>query len=166
MAELLTWHKYGASLNGLIRNVANSMAWKHINEKWPKFVNDACNIWLGLALDGVDPFGDLSSYHSTWLVTLLNYNLPPWLVTKCYFIILALIIPNKKFVTSGNLDVYLQLLIEELQVLWKGVQAFDVIIGEKFNLPTVCIWNVHNFPTYGVFANCVTKGHIRCHLVA
>jgi hypothetical protein len=57
--------------------------------------------------------------------------------------------------------VYLQLLIGELQVLWKGVQAFDVTIGEKFNLPAICIWNVHDFP-YGLFASCVTKGHIRC----
>jgi hypothetical protein len=51
-------------------------------------------------------------------------------VTKHYFIILALIILSKKSVTSGNLDVYLQLFIEELQVLWKGVQAFDVTKGE------------------------------------
>jgi hypothetical protein len=28
------------------------MAWKHINEKWQKFANDAHNKWLGLALDG------------------------------------------------------------------------------------------------------------------
>ncbi len=107
MAKLLTWHRDGTSLDGLIQSVANSMAWKHINEKWPKFANDAHNIRLGLALDGLNPFGDLSSRHSTWPATLLNYNLPPWLVTKCYFIILALIIPSKTIVTSRNLDVYL-----------------------------------------------------------
>jgi hypothetical protein len=45
-------------------------------------------------------------------------------------------------------------------VLWKGVQAFDVTIGEKFNLLAMCIWNVHDFPAYGLFASCVTKGHI------
>jgi hypothetical protein len=83
------------------------MAWKHINEKWPEFANDTHNIWLGFTLDGVNPFGDLSSCHSAWLVTLLNYNLPPWLVTKCYFIILALIILDIKSITSRNLDVYL-----------------------------------------------------------
>jgi hypothetical protein len=90
------------------------MAWKHINEKWTKFANDIRNVQLGLALDGVNPFGDLSSCHSTWLMTLLNYNLPLWLVTKHYFIILALIIPSKKSITSRNLDVYLQLFIKEL----------------------------------------------------
>ncbi len=70
-------------------------------------------------------FGDLSSCHSTWLVVILNYNLPPWLVTKHYFMMLALIIPCKEFVTSGNIDVYLELLIEELQTLRNGVKAYD-----------------------------------------
>jgi hypothetical protein len=83
------------------------MAWKDINEKWPEFANDVRNIRLGLALDGVNPFGNLSSCHSTWPVTLLNYNLPPWFMIKCYFIILALIIPSKTIITSRNLDVYL-----------------------------------------------------------
>jgi hypothetical protein len=34
---------------------------------------------------------------------------------------LALIIPSKELVTFGNVNVYLQMLIEELQVMWKGV---------------------------------------------
>ncbi len=107
MAELLTWHSIGASLEGLIQNVTNSIAWKHINEKWPEFVIDTCNVRLGLALDGVNPFGDLSSCHSTWPVVLLNYNLLPWLVTKRYFLMLAFIIPSKESCTSINVDVYL-----------------------------------------------------------
>jgi len=44
----------------------DSPAWKHINDKWPTFAIDARSIRLGLALDGVNPFGDLSSYRSTW----------------------------------------------------------------------------------------------------
>ncbi len=35
LAKLLTWHKVGASINGLTRNVVDSITWKHINEKWP-----------------------------------------------------------------------------------------------------------------------------------
>jgi len=87
-AKLLTWHKDGASLDGMIWSVPNSMTWNHIDEKWFEFVNDVCNIKLKLALDEVNPFGDLSSCHSTWLVVLLNYSLPPWLVTKRYFLML------------------------------------------------------------------------------
>jgi hypothetical protein len=78
---------------------------------------------------------------------IVNYNLPPWLVIKRYFIILALIIRDKESITFGNLDVYLQSIMKELQVLYKGVQAFDVTIGEKLNLQAMCTWGVHDFPT-------------------
>jgi hypothetical protein len=102
------------------------MDWKHIIDKWPKFLLmiHAIYVRLGLALDGINPFDDLSSCDFTRLVILLNYNLPLWMVSKMYVLILALIIPSKELVTFGNVNVYLQMLIEELQVMWKGVQAF------------------------------------------
>jgi hypothetical protein len=40
---------------------------------------------------------------------------------------LALIIPNKEFVKMHNMDVHVAPLIEELQVLWKGVATYDVM---------------------------------------
>jgi hypothetical protein len=90
--------------------VPNSQSWKHITRKWQNFVIEARNILLKLTLDGVNPFGDLSSCHSTWLVVLLNYNLLACLVTKHYFIIIL----GKEFVTFGSRDVCLEPLIDEL----------------------------------------------------
>jgi hypothetical protein len=90
---------------------------------------------------------------------LLNYNLPPWLVTKRYFLMLALIIFGNKSVKAENVDVYMQLLIEELQVLWTSVQTFDVFSKETFMLQAMCIWSVHDFLAFGLFARCVTRGH-------
>jgi hypothetical protein len=29
-------------------------------------------------------------------------------------------------------------------------------------LRTICIWSVHDFPTFGLFAGCVMKGHKGC----
>jgi hypothetical protein len=81
------------------------MSWKHIIKKWLDFVVDAHNIRLKLALDRVNSFEDLSSCHSTWPVILLNYNLPPWLVTKRYFLMLGLIIPGKESMISATMDV-------------------------------------------------------------
>jgi hypothetical protein len=138
------------------------MSWKHINDKWLDFAIDSCNVRLRLTLDGVNPFGDLSSCHFTWPMILLNYNLPPWLVTKRYFLMLALIILGKESVISGNLDVYLQPLIKELQVLWQGVQAFDATLWVPFTLKAMCMWSIHNFPAYGLFTGCVTKSHVGC----
>jgi hypothetical protein len=71
-------------------------------------------VYFALAADGVNPFAQTRSTWSTWLVTLLNYNLPPWLCTKKFFILLALLILGKQSVTSEHLDVYLEPLVEEL----------------------------------------------------
>jgi hypothetical protein len=62
--------------------LVDSLTWKHIHDKWPYFSTNVCSIQLGLTFDGVNPFGDLSSCHSTWLVIVFNYNLLPCLVTK------------------------------------------------------------------------------------
>jgi hypothetical protein len=95
LTKLLIWHKHGASTNGLVWSVLDLKSWKHIYKKWPKFSIKAQNNILGLALDGVNPFGDLSFYHYTWPIVLFNYNLPPWLITKHYILMLALIIHDK-----------------------------------------------------------------------
>jgi hypothetical protein len=79
---------------------------------------------LGLALDGVNQFGNQSSKWSMWLILILNYNLPPWLTTNNYFLMLALLIPRKKSVKNHNIDMYLAPLLAELQLIWKGVYAW------------------------------------------
>ena len=80
-----------------------------------------------MATDGVNPYKLQRTSWSTWPVMLLNYNIPPWLATKKFFITLALLIPGKQSVTSQFFDVYLEPLVEELTQLWKGVDAYDVL---------------------------------------
>lgn len=125
------------------------------------FSYDPHNVRLGLALDGVNPYRDLSSCHFTWHVILLNYNLPPWLITKHYFLMLVLTIPKRESVTSTNVDLYLQPLIDKLQLLWIGVKPLMHIWG-RHSASKQCVWNIHDFLTYGLFARCVTKGHMGC----
>ena len=47
-----------------------------------EFADDARSVWFGLSADGIDPFGEQSSNHSTWPVTLCLYNLLLWLCMK------------------------------------------------------------------------------------
>jgi hypothetical protein len=82
---------------------------------------DPCNLWLGLALDGVNPFGNQSTTWSTWAIIILNYNMPQLLTTKKFFLMLVLLIMGKELVKSNNIDVYLAPFLEELQELWRGV---------------------------------------------
>ena len=67
--------------------------------------------------------------------------------------------------TSENIDVYLAPLIEELQELWVGVDAVDVF-GEhgnrSFKLKAILMWCIHDYPTYGLVSEQVTKGYKGC----
>jgi hypothetical protein len=156
ISELMSWHAKNKSTDGLVRHPCDSKAWRHVHEVVDNtFGNDDRNIHLGLAADGVNPFKLQRCSWSTWPVMLLNYNIPPWLSTKKFFIMLALLIPGKQSVTSEFFDVYMEPLVEELVELWEGVTAYDVLkdIGSRtFKLRAVLLWTIHDFPGYGTVA--------------
>jgi len=84
---------------------------------------------------------------------------------KKKFVMLSRIIPGKELVKNANMGTYMASLIEELQELWKGVIAFDVLteVGKQtFKLQGIFIWIIHDFPTYGLVVGCVTKGYKGC----
>jgi hypothetical protein len=110
----MTWHARNKSIDGKVRHVPNNKAWQHIDNTWHDFATEPRNVGLGLAIDGVNPFGDKNNAWSTWPVLLLIYNLPPWLVTKKFFMLLSIIILGLESVKSANFDVLITPLIEEL----------------------------------------------------
>jgi hypothetical protein len=56
---------------------------------------------------------------------MIIYNLPPFLVTKFFYIQLTILISSKESPSSESIDVFIQPLVDELQRLWVGVQAQD-----------------------------------------
>jgi hypothetical protein len=117
ISNLMVWHNDNRSTDGLAKHVVDSKTWVHIDVMWPEFATELHNVRLRLVINGVNPFGAQSSTWSTWPVMFQIYNLPPWLVTKTFFVILALIIPGKESMKMHNIDVYMAPLIEGLQVL-------------------------------------------------
>ncbi len=159
LVDLMVWQNVNKSNDGLICSVCDSKVWKHIDTNWPDFCQRS-----SVALDEVNPHVDLSTNHFTWPILLPNYNLPPWLTTKCFFVMLTLLILGKKYVKNENIDVYLQPLVEELQELWKWVRTLDATkLGGKFLLRAICMWNLHNF-AYCLFVGGQTKGYLACPL--
>lgn len=60
---------------------------------------------------------------------------------------------------------YLAPLVEELQQLWEGVLAYDVLkqIGFRtFRLRAILLWTIHNFPGYGTVAGVAHQGYVAC----
>jgi hypothetical protein len=170
LSKLLLWHSKNKSDreggDNLVRHPCDSRAWKHFDENVdPLFKEDPQNVHFALAADGVNPFKQSRSTWSTWPVMLLNYNLPPWLCTKKFFVMLALLIPRKQSVTTENFDVYMAPLVEELLQLWKGVPAYDVLkdIGHReFTLRGVLLWTIHDYLGYGTVGSFAHQGYAGC----
>ena len=120
--------------DGVLRHPADGEAWKSFDNLHPDFSSESRNVRLGLTSDEFNPFGNMSTSHSTWPVMLVPYNLPLWMCMKLSSFILSLVISGPK--SSGmDINVYLQPLIEELQELWNvGVRTFDVSRKDYFTI--------------------------------
>ena len=168
ISKLLRFHQDHPNLDETVmKSVADSPAWKHITSEHvdPSFGLEKRNLRLGLSLDGVNPFPHSNTTHSTWPVLLLIYNLPPYLVTKKFFIQLCILISGKNSPTSENIGVFIEPLMEELQLLWIGVRAQDFLdpIGERrFHLRGILMWTISDYPALGLISGLSTHGYKAC----
>jgi len=162
IASDMTWHHDRRLKDGVLRHPADSEAWKHFDTTNPGFARDPRNVRLGLASDGVNPFGNLSVSHSTWPVIITVYNLPPWMCMKQPYCYLSLLIPGPK-APGNDIDVYLEPLIDELRELWYyGVDTFDASRKENFCMRAALLWTINDFPAYANLSGWSTKGALAC----
>ncbi|KAL0549112.1 hypothetical protein IC582_013592 [Cucumis melo] len=92
---------------------------------------------------------------------MVIYNLPPWLCMKRKLLISILISGPKQL--GDDIRIYLEPLIDDLKLLWEsGVQCYDACNEELFNLRTVLLWTINEFPAYGNLSGCSVKGYKAC----
>ncbi|KAL4369021.1 hypothetical protein GQ457_05G017300 [Hibiscus cannabinus] len=72
-----------------------------------------------------------------------------------------MIIPGEKG-PGNDIDIYLQPLMKELRQLWAGVQTFDVLKKENFNLRSALLWTINDFPAFANLSGWSTKGRYAC----
>jgi hypothetical protein len=77
IAKDMRWHKDGCQDDGNLRHPTYSILWKEFDKEHVQFARDSRNVRLGLASDGFNPFGNISTPYSMWPVVLMPYNLPP-----------------------------------------------------------------------------------------
>jgi len=167
IADLLRFHSDHPNMEpGVMKSVVDSPAWKHVDTNIdPSFGEEVRNLRFGLSLDGVNPFAHNTTSHSTWPVLLLIYNLPPFLVTKKFFIQLSILVSGKMSPTNENIDVFIQPIIEELQELWVGVSAQDFSKPpgtRRFTLRGILMWTISDYPAYGLISGLCTHGYKAC----
>ena len=162
-ARMLRWHAEERQQDGMLRHPADGSQWRNIDRKFKEFGKDARNIRFGLSTDGMNPFGEMSSGHSTWPVTMCIYNLPPWLCMKRKYIMMPIIIQGPK--QPGNdIDVYLRPLVEDLKQLWKkeGVPVWDEDKQEEFNLRALLFVTINDWPALSNLSGQSNKGYKAC----
>ena len=165
IAKLFRHHKDYQSDTSFMRSVVDSPIWRWISSRWREFADDPRFLRLALCLDGINPFNMQSTTHSTWPVLLIMYNLPPWLVTRKFFVSLVLLIPGPKSPTSETIDVFLEPVVDDLLQLWNGIKSVDCSIDNEprsFDLRAILMWIVGDYPALGLISGQVTKGYSGC----
>ncbi|XP_071727574.1 uncharacterized protein [Rutidosis leptorrhynchoides] len=102
------------------------------NDDFEEFGDEIRNIRFGLSSDGINPFKDLSSRHSTWPVLLCIYNPPPWLFD------------------------------EMMELWSTGIHVYDAYKKEYFQLRAMLFFTINDFPAYGNLSGYSTKGKKAC----
>ena len=106
-ATAMRWHKEGRVVEpGVLRHLADGEAWQHFDSLNEQFASDPRSIRLGLASDGFNPFGNMSTSYIMWHVVLISYNFPPWKITAKTNYLLSLLIPGPKSLTK-DFDVFM-----------------------------------------------------------
>ena len=166
-AAAMTWWAMQRRQDGVMSHVSHAKQWQWINERYAEeFAYDDWCVRMALIADGFNPSSDKRNTYSIWPILLLNYNMAPWLTTKKYFIILAMLMPGPKSVTSDHFNEFMSPLIDELLELWThGIYSIDIANyknSSAFILKAMIIWTIGDFPTYGMMAGCTTKGFHGC----
>ncbi|XP_019197078.1 PREDICTED: uncharacterized protein LOC109190933 [Ipomoea nil] len=154
-ASHMRWHYENRHEPGIMCHPSDGEAWKHFDRRFPDFSADPRNVRLGLCSDGFSPFGFNAKPYSCWPVMVVPYNLPPSMCMTTPYTFLTCIIPGPKN-PKANIDVYLQPLIDELQLLWEtGVLTYDASLKQNFMMRAALMWTINDFPAYekNVFDN-------------
>jgi hypothetical protein len=61
----MRWHADGRTRDGVLRHQADGEAWRSFNILHPDFMEDSRNVRLGLTAARFNPFGNMSTSHST-----------------------------------------------------------------------------------------------------
>ena len=93
---------------------------------------------------------------------LYGYTTSPWLCMKRKYIHMSMLIQGPTQ-PGSDINLYLELLKEELDTLWEeGVETWDSFKEEHFRMRAALITTVQDFLGYGYIACQVNHGHKAC----
>ncbi|WVZ52747.1 hypothetical protein U9M48_003777, partial [Paspalum notatum var. saurae] len=150
-----------AKEDDVLRHPADRLQWRKVDRMYPQFAEDARNIRFGLSTNGMNPFSEMSSSHSTWPVTLYVQPTSIAMLKAEVHYVPALIQGLKQ--PGNDIDVYLQPLVDELLELWTtGVCMWDEYKQEDFDLHAMLFVTINDWPALSNLLVQSNKGFRAC----
>jgi hypothetical protein len=116
-AKIMSLHASDEHKNdGKLQLPTDGKQWQDFKHR--DFANEQRNVRFALSIDGMNPFAERSSKHSTWSVILTIYILPPWLLQNRKYILLTILI-SRPTQLGVDMDVFLEPLMEDMKILWE-----------------------------------------------
>jgi hypothetical protein len=145
--KLVRWHsEKHRENNEEIRHPADGTQWNFFDLQYPQFGAESRNIRFALSTDGMNPFGENKTVHSTWPIILMMYNISTWLCNKRKYLVLSILIQGSKQ-ASIDIDVFLEPLMKDMAKLWnEGVRMWDQYQQEYFTLKAIIFVCIHDAP--------------------
>ncbi|KAL0444624.1 UNVERIFIED_CONTAM: hypothetical protein Slati_2185100 [Sesamum latifolium] len=150
---------------GSICHPSDAETWRHFDRIYPDFAAEPRNVRLSLCTDGFASHRQYGRIYSCWSVILTPYNLPSEMCMSFEYMFLTMVIygpSNPKYL----IDVYLELLIEELQnLLHVGVLAHDNAKNETCTIRTALVSTVNDLTAYEMngkkscYFDCLPQDH-------
>ncbi len=145
----------------MIRHPADARQWINFDAQYREFAKNPQNIRFALSTDGVNPFGDMSSSHSTWPVLLTMYNLPTQLCQKRKYVLLCILIQGP-CQPGIDIDVFLEPLLKDMADLWKeGLKVWDEYLREYFTVKAIMFVTINDYPAMFLVSGQI-KGKTGC----
>jgi hypothetical protein len=163
-AKQMRWHKEGKCEiedPNIMSHPVDSEAWQTLDRFDPEFARDPRSVRLDLSTDGFQSHNNDSHLYSCWPVFVMPYNLPPNKCLKEGFIFLALIILGPRE-PRKQMNIFLQLLFEELKKLCQGVDTYDRHLKWQFTIRPSYLWSIHDYLGYNKFVGWCVHGRLNC----
>jgi hypothetical protein len=161
-AEETQWHKkIRRPAKNVLSHLADGRAWENFDKNFKDFAKDQRNLRLVLAIDGFNPFSNMSTRYSMWPMLVTPMNLPPWECVNAANYFMYLLVPGPSC-PGKDFDLYFEPLVEELLELWDGVSTYDALSGKKFDLHAALLWCIHKYPVLSTLSGQTTKGYYAC----
>jgi hypothetical protein len=146
-ATLMTWWDDEHKVNDdVIAHPTDGSQSQDFDKNNKLFSSDPRNVWFALSTDGMNPFNERMTDHSTWPVILTMYNIPTYLCLKRKYLFLTVLISSPRQ-PSIDIDMFLEPVIQEFEKLWRdGGPMYDAFRQEDFTLRAIIFVTIDDHP--------------------